>query len=135
MRRTNTIELEGDYLIIASHPDSGNYQMLTERDFLKENLANFLERYPKLSADNVTVYELRRHKKCNQSVLHRTSLLAVLNKLSERDDEISQAAARFIRNTVGIANSIEATGCTLPVGYDLIGNILHPKFSVEVESD
>ena len=52
------INKDGDYLIIAPQPDLGNYQMLTERTFLVDNLIAFTKNHPDIDPHQITVYEL-----------------------------------------------------------------------------
>jgi hypothetical protein len=58
----------------------------------------------------------------------REEAFALLTDLSKRDDPASQKAANFIRHTIGIANTIQHVGWHFESGYDLIDDILNPKF-------
>jgi hypothetical protein len=59
----------------------------------------------------------------------RKEVSVLLNELSKRNDSTSQNAATFIRNTIGIANTIVNTGWHFESGSDLIEDILYPKFA------
>ena len=52
------IEINRDYLIIAPQPETGNYQMLTERAYLADNLLNFIEQHSDIEPHQITIYEL-----------------------------------------------------------------------------
>lgn len=55
------IEIDGNYLIIAPAPENmGNYQMLTERAYLIDNILNFIEQHRDIDPHQITIYELKQ---------------------------------------------------------------------------
>jgi hypothetical protein len=57
----------------------------------------------------------------------RQLVSGMLIELSKRDDKTSKDAANFIRNTLGVANTIQSLGWIFEIGYDLIEDITYPQ--------
>jgi hypothetical protein len=51
----------------------------------------------------------------------------MLVELSKRDDKTSKDAANFIRNMLGVANTIQSSGWIFEIGHDLIEDIIYPQ--------
>ena len=59
--KTDRININGSYLLIAPKgpPEYGNNQMLSEREFLVDNILNFLKNYSDTDPHQITIYELK----------------------------------------------------------------------------
>lgn len=55
------IEINGDYLIISPNPTigTGYYHTISERDFIVDNIINFLKNHPDINEHQITIYELK----------------------------------------------------------------------------
>jgi hypothetical protein len=117
MGEASTMKCE--YLIVKVHKD------LEKREFAFNVLID--EDWELVAVDNKTAY-FKRPLLPTPKEMAREDAVRIVTDLSKRDDATSKSAANFIRNTIGIANTILNSGWEFEKGHDLINDILYPAF-------
>ncbi len=97
------------------------YLVVTVEKFLYDMLKIGNDGWELLAVYNDLVYFKRPQRDDSGP---RDEIGILLTDLSKRSDPTSKTAANFIRNTIGIANTIKNEGWQFEVGHDLVEDIL-----------
>jgi phosphosulfolactate synthase (CoM biosynthesis protein A) len=104
------------------------YKTVATEKYLNTMIEIGCNEWELVAASDDLIHFKRPKKERNYSDA-RQSAFDVITELSKREDELSKLAANFMRNTIGIANTIENQGWNFAAGHDLIEDILHPCFT------